>query len=51
MTKDEEYTGKGSDYYVKDSTEILLAKLDQLQKDGKDQPVETSAEEKPETAG
>jgi len=51
MTKDEEYTGKGSDYYVKDSTEILLAKLEQLEKDGKDQPVETSAKEKPETAG
>jgi len=50
MTKDEDYEGKGSDYYVKDSTDILLEKLEQLQKDGKDQPVETSAENKPETA-
>lgn len=51
MTKDDEYESKGSDYYVKDSTDILLAKLDQLQKDGKDQPVGTSAENKPEAAG
>lgn len=50
MTKDEEYQGKGSDYYVKDGTDILLAKLEQLQKDEKDQPVEASAENKPEIA-
>jgi len=50
MTKDEDYEGKGSDYYVKDSTDILLEKLEQLQKDGKDQPVEKSAENKPEIA-
>ena len=32
ILKDNEYTGKGSDYYPKDSTDILLEKLDQLVK-------------------
>ena len=30
MTNDDEYMGKGSDYYVKDSTDMLLEKLEQL---------------------